>query len=649
MSVVVDRCSRGCREIGGILTVTFICSFRSLTRRDDLKTNDEIHDRIYYCPVFKALMDTPQMQRLKALKQLATANSTYMNANHTRFEHSLGVAHLAKRMCRRLQERQPKLKITDKDVLCVQLAGLCHDLGHGPFSHEYETLVNKEIKLHLDRNPHLLKHYEGLPAVEPEWRHESASLMMLDAALESLGLGIDMNNLDRPLLQIGDGIKSESMRVYKPSEDEDAKINPDDILTSRDFVFIKECILGKPIGMYPADYDRSGFLGRPYRWQEFLYDIVANRHSGLDVDKIDYFARDDRRCNGGDGNIFVRMIDEAVVARGGCPQPDKCFACTEDNPGKHLMICYPEKMRRNAMDFFKTRFNFHSEIYTHKTTSAVKFMICDILTHADPFFRIPTYMDSDRCFKSDKGLKELPISRAMLHKTSYLRLRDSVIDQIMATTTPELRTSRLIIERLWNHDYYKLAATKPIDLSNPMEAAIWGKSEQDIAKEVLLIKGEHRDWSGASIFLDEEDFVVEKSVIHHGKGTDNPVDFMRFVPDDEKRKLTRSVDDLPIAKTLNGYHGNTPKVMQEQSIRFYCRKGEEKKDLLKHVFELWEDECISEGIVTADYSSDDSDSGEQRESVPLTQEEQSPPASPHRGDYGIDNGEPSPLPMRRRW
>jgi deoxynucleoside triphosphate triphosphohydrolase SAMHD1 len=60
------------------------------------------------------------------------------------------------------------------------------------------------------------------------------------------------------------------------------------ILTSRDFIFIKECILGGPL---PGEKE---FIGRPDRSQEWLYDIVSNRRSGLDVDKLDYFARDER-------------------------------------------------------------------------------------------------------------------------------------------------------------------------------------------------------------------------------------------------------------------------------------------------------------------------------------------------------------------
>jgi hypothetical protein len=99
--------------------------------------NDPIHTAVKLDRLSCRIVDTPQYQRLRQLKQLGTCSFVFPSAGHTRFEHSLGVAHLAERVTRKLQSNQPELGITDADILAVKISGLCHDLGHGPFSHVY--------------------------------------------------------------------------------------------------------------------------------------------------------------------------------------------------------------------------------------------------------------------------------------------------------------------------------------------------------------------------------------------------------------------------------------------------------------------------------------------------------------------------------
>ena len=74
-------------------------------------------------------MDTPHLQRLRGLKQLGISEMTYISTTHCRFEHSLGVAHLAQLVLLEIAKKQPRLNITEKDIVCVKLAGLLHDIG----------------------------------------------------------------------------------------------------------------------------------------------------------------------------------------------------------------------------------------------------------------------------------------------------------------------------------------------------------------------------------------------------------------------------------------------------------------------------------------------------------------------------------------
>lgn len=112
---------------------------RPLTAKPLFRTMDEVHRSIALRePVVRLFLDSKYFQRLGRIKQLGTTHLIYRSATHTRFEHSLGTARLARRLVETIAAQQPNLETTKTDVLCISLAGLLHDVGHGPFSHIFE-------------------------------------------------------------------------------------------------------------------------------------------------------------------------------------------------------------------------------------------------------------------------------------------------------------------------------------------------------------------------------------------------------------------------------------------------------------------------------------------------------------------------------
>lgn len=83
------------------------------------------------------LIDTPEFQRLRRIRQLGAASLTFHGAESSRFTHSLGVMAIARRAFDLLTQDNPELHSYRATVLC---SALLHDLGHGPFSHTCEDI-----------------------------------------------------------------------------------------------------------------------------------------------------------------------------------------------------------------------------------------------------------------------------------------------------------------------------------------------------------------------------------------------------------------------------------------------------------------------------------------------------------------------------
>jgi len=195
---------------------------------------DPIHGEIEVPVVCQAFLHSLEFDRLRSIKQLGCSHYVFPGAKHCRLEHSLGVMHLAGQFLQHLMLKRPGCA-SKEDQLCVMLAGLLHDLGHGPFSHLWEWFVR-----------------EARP--EAKWNHEATSLQLLDNMVQEYNL--------LPILE-------------------------EHGLTAKDVIFIKELICG-PLQKKDSEWPYEGRGPEKY----FLYEFIANKISSVDVDKWDYMLRD---------------------------------------------------------------------------------------------------------------------------------------------------------------------------------------------------------------------------------------------------------------------------------------------------------------------------------------------------------------------
>jgi HD superfamily phosphohydrolase len=139
---------------------------------------------------------------------------------------------MAHETIRRFQQDQPEMAISDLEVQLVTVAGLCHDVGHGPFSHAFEGWINKGLR-------------KGDPNM---FDHENRSIELFRSIVD------------------------DGYLTYKYTEE--------------DIKMITDMINGVKVDLQTGQTRERGFL----------YEIVANKRNNIDVDKFDYLARDSYHC-----------------------------------------------------------------------------------------------------------------------------------------------------------------------------------------------------------------------------------------------------------------------------------------------------------------------------------------------------------------
>jgi len=106
---------------------------------------EPVHKSIFVNEEEEKVIEHPAFQRLRRIKQLGSVQLMFPGALHNRFVHSLGVMHVASRLCDALLKDGEIAEIAFFKRY-LRFAGLLHDIGHGPFSHQFEKFTKSTAK-----------------------------------------------------------------------------------------------------------------------------------------------------------------------------------------------------------------------------------------------------------------------------------------------------------------------------------------------------------------------------------------------------------------------------------------------------------------------------------------------------------------------
>eukprot|EP00795_Rhopilema_esculentum_P001782 gene1782-16269_t len=451
--------------------------------------NDPVHGHIEMHPLCTKIVDTPQFQRLRDIKQLGGCYLVFPGASHNRFEHSLGVSYLAGKLCQTLCKKQPSLCITPEDILCVKIAGLCHDLGHGPFSHLFDGIF--------------------IPMAQPtsNWKHENASTEMLDHLIKE-------NDLWPSFQEFG--------------------------LEEKDLIFIKEMIAG-----FTGSQEKKWTAKGRGKDKSYLYQIVANKKTGIDVDKWDYFARDCHHLGISNNFDYKRFVKFARVVE------------VDDE----LQICTRDKEVGTLYDMFHTRNSLHRRAYQHKTGKILDFMFSEVLLKADPYFLV-----------EGKDGKKLKISESIHDMVAYSKISDSIFSMIENSSDPQLQEARDLLRRIRKRDLFKLIG------QTILKVKILKCREEETRKEIVA----------SSKFLNPDDFIVHIINFDYGMKDKNPMDFLRFYHKSDPNVAVKVRKDQ-VSQML-------PEQFAENHLRLYCRSRDQQVlEEGQRCFEKW---CLNTALPT---------------------------------------------------
>ncbi|MBY0370926.1 HD domain-containing protein [bacterium] len=324
---------------------------------------DEIHGDISLGHVARAVVDHPSFQRLRYIKQLGLAEFVFPCATHTRFQHSLGAAHLAGQYYESLVETWPTWEFEyEREVdgtqflvretrQCVTeiaqnrksrefweqvtiLAAMLHDVGHGPWSHTFEYLdlpQNFQDRIALLSGP-VRKFFDQSEKQGRRIYHEEVSLLYIHEILS------DLERL---------GHVADALGFFLPVA-----------------VLVNKRILSGDLGPAVQSELESSLRARGIAGGMPMLRLLAPLISGpFDVDRADYIQRDGRNCGVSLGGIEWDRIVRKLMP---------CLARHANDRGEPSDVVLVSHLRTQHVldDFIFSLFQMYTQVYLHPKTVA---------------------------------------------------------------------------------------------------------------------------------------------------------------------------------------------------------------------------------------------------------------------------------------
>ncbi len=319
-----------------------------------MEIRDPVHGNIVLSDAETEVIDSPEFQRLRAIKQLGFAEVSFPGATHNRYIHSIGVSHLAGVVFDQIFKNFPfsSSGVRNRYRQVFKLGALLHDVGHGPLSHTIEEVMPPLSELHVDAYQHRARSSSQGSFMAPKEQratHEDYTIKYLT---------------DSPLTDV-------------------LKRNFPDILP----IHIA-CLIDKSLIVPDSFFIEQGIDFRP-----ILSQLVS---SELDVDRMDYLERDSYFCGTNYGKVDLHWLINNLAAY--------------LHDGK-LFLALNRRALYTFDDFLISRHHMHLMVYFHHKSVVYEEMLNRYLSSADCTFNIPSQINEYTKYNDYKLYEHLAASK----------------------------------------------------------------------------------------------------------------------------------------------------------------------------------------------------------------------------------------------